>query len=174
VNPRLEAMCRARCETPLELELVDQHAGACRAHSSVLALCHDDPSDEDITPSDTTIDYMVSSFLLLHSDFRYNSLCSTRTCHYLLVGTYVSQSASPLKLNCQFIGKPILLNWEGHNSSIRSVIEVNEHLMESLLDKLSNRSCPTSISRRKSSRLAVAVSARSYFIIMGLLFILGP
>jgi hypothetical protein len=28
---------------PLELELVDRHPGACRAHSSVLALCHDEP-----------------------------------------------------------------------------------------------------------------------------------
>jgi hypothetical protein len=40
----------------------------------------------------------------------------------------------------------IVLYWEGHNSSIRSVIEVNEHLMERLFDKLSNRSDPTSIS----------------------------
>jgi hypothetical protein len=88
----------------------------------------------------------VSSFLLLHSDFCYNSLGSTCMCHYLLVGTNVSQSASPSKLNYLFIGRPTLLHWEGHNSSIRSVIEVNEHLMENLLDKLSNRSCPTSIS----------------------------
>ncbi|PUZ46300.1 hypothetical protein GQ55_7G051600 [Panicum hallii var. hallii] len=121
-----------------------------------------------------TIDYKVSLFLLLHSDFWHNSLGSTCTCHYFLVGANVSQSASPSKLNCQFVGRPTLLHWEGHNSSIHSVIEVNEHLMEILLDKLSNRSCPTSISHRKSSRLAVAVSARSYFIIMGLLFILGP
>jgi len=28
---------------PLELELVDQRPGACRAHSSILALCHDEP-----------------------------------------------------------------------------------------------------------------------------------
>jgi hypothetical protein len=43
--------------------------------------------DEDITPSDTTIDYKVSSFLLLHSDFWYSSLGSACTYHYLLVGT---------------------------------------------------------------------------------------
>ena len=28
---------------PLELELVDRRPWACRAHSSVLALCHDEP-----------------------------------------------------------------------------------------------------------------------------------
>jgi hypothetical protein len=39
-----------------------------------------------------------------------------------------------------------MLHWEGHNSSIRSAIEVNEHLMKSLFDKLSNRSGHTSIS----------------------------
>jgi hypothetical protein len=31
-------------------------------------------SDEDMTPSDTTVDYKVCSFLYLHSDFGYNSL----------------------------------------------------------------------------------------------------
>jgi hypothetical protein len=102
--------------------------------------------DEDITPTDTTIDYKVRSFLQLHSNFGYNLLDSTCTCYYLNVGTNVSQSTSPSKLNFQFIGSPIVLHWEGHNSSIRSAIEVNEHLMESLFDKLSNRSGPTSIS----------------------------
>jgi hypothetical protein len=100
-----------------------------------------------MTLSDTTIDYQVSSFLQLHSNFWYNSLGSTCTCHYLLVGTNVSQSASPSKLNFQFIGGPIILHWEGYNSSIRSTIETNENLMESLFDKLSNRFGPTSILR---------------------------
>jgi hypothetical protein len=99
-----------------------------------------------MTPLDTTIDYKVRSFLHLHSNFGYNSLGSTCTCYYLNVGTNVSQSTSPSKLNFQFVGSPIVLHWEGHNSSIRSAIEVNEHLMESLFDKLSNRSCSTSIS----------------------------
>jgi ribosomal protein L34E len=58
----------------------------------------------------------------------------------------VSQSASPSKLNFRFVGSPIVLHWEGHNSSIRSAIEVNEHLVESLFDNLLNRSGPTSIS----------------------------
>ena len=40
-----------------------------------------------MTPSDMNIDYKVSSFLHLHNDFIYNSLGSTCTCHYLLVGT---------------------------------------------------------------------------------------
>ena len=55
--------------------------------------------DEDMTPLDTTIDYKVSPFLHLHSDFWYDSLGSTCTCYYLLVGTNVFQSVSPSKLN---------------------------------------------------------------------------
>jgi hypothetical protein len=102
-------------------------------------------NDEDMTPSDTTIDYKVRSFLYLYSNFGCNSLGSICTCRYLNVGTNVSQSASPSKLNFRFIGSPVVLHWKGHNSSIRSAIEVNEHLMESLFDKLSNRSGPTSI-----------------------------
>ena len=47
-------------------------------------------TDEDTTPSDTNIDYKVSSFLNLHNDFLYNSLGSTCTYHYLLLGTNVS------------------------------------------------------------------------------------
>jgi hypothetical protein len=42
-----------------------------------------------------------------------------------------SQSASPLKLNFQFISGSTVLYWEGHNSFIRSEFEVHEHLMES-------------------------------------------
>jgi hypothetical protein len=55
--------------------------------------------DEDMTPLDTTIDYKVRSFLYLHNNFGYNSLGSICTCHYLNLGTNVSQSASPSKLN---------------------------------------------------------------------------
>ena len=57
-----------------------------------------------------------------------------------------SQSASSSKSNIRFVGSPIVLYCEDHNSSIRSAIEVNEHLMERLFDKLSNRFGPTSIS----------------------------
>jgi hypothetical protein len=99
-----------------------------------------------MTPSDTIIGYKVRSFLHLHTNFGYKSLGSICTCCYLNVGTNMSQSASPSKLNFRFVGSPIVLHWEGHNSSIRSAIDVNEHLMESLFDKLSNRSGPTSIS----------------------------
>jgi hypothetical protein len=102
-----------------------------------------------MTPSDTIIVYKVSSFLCLYSDFWYNSLGSTCTCRYLNVGTNVSQRASSLKLNFRFVGSPTVLHWEGHNSSIRSAIEVNEHLMESLFDKLSNRSSLILISCRQ-------------------------
>jgi hypothetical protein len=98
-----------------------------------------------MTPTDTTIDYKVRSFLHLHSNFGYNLLGSICTYRYLNVGANVSQSASPSKLNFRFVGSPIVLHREGHNSSIRSAIEVNEHLMERLFDKLSNRSSPISI-----------------------------
>jgi hypothetical protein len=114
-----------------------------------------------MTPSDTTIDYKVRSFLHLHSNFGYNSLGSTCTCRYLNVDTNVSQSASPSKLNFRFVGSPIVLHWEAHNSSIRSAIEVNEHLMERLFDKLSNRSGPTSISHWQG--LEIIETFRCYF-----------
>ena len=96
----------------------------------------EEEDDEDMTPSDMTIDYKVSSFLYLHSDFWFNSLGSTCTCHYLLAGTNVSQSASPSKLNFQVIGSPTILHWEGHNSFIRSEFEVHKHFMERLFDNL--------------------------------------
>jgi hypothetical protein len=63
-----------------------------------------------MTPLDTAINYKVHSFLYLHSNFGYNSLSSTCTCHYLNVGTNVSQSASPSKLNFRFVGSPIVLH----------------------------------------------------------------
>jgi hypothetical protein len=103
-----------------------------------------------MTPTDTTIDYKVRLFLYLHSNFRYNLLSSIFTCHYLNIGINVSQSTSPSKLNFWFVGSPIVLHWKSHNSSIRSAIEVNEHLMESLFDKISNKSGLTSISRQQA------------------------
>jgi hypothetical protein len=106
-----------------------------------------------MTPSDTTIIYKVSSFLYLHSNFWYNSLGSTCTCRYLNVGTNVSQRASSSKLNFRFVGSPTVLHWEGHNSSIRSAIVVNEHLMESLFDELSNRSSLISISHQQGLQI---------------------
>jgi hypothetical protein len=95
-------------------------------------------SDEDMTHSDITIDYKVSSFIYLYSDFWYNSLGSTCICHYLIVDSNMSQSASPSKLNYQFIGSLIVLYWKDHNSCIWSEIVVNEYLIETLFDKLSN------------------------------------
>ena len=106
-----------------------------------------------MTPSDKTIDYKVSSFLHLHSDFWYNSLGSTCTCHYLIVGTNVSQSASPSKLNFQITGSPTILHWEGHNYFIQSEFKVHEHLMESLFDKVWNRFGPTSISCQQGLKI---------------------
>jgi hypothetical protein len=108
--------------------------------------CQEGEDDEDMTPTDTTIDYKVRLFLHLYYNFGYNSLGSTCTCRYLNVGTNMSQSVSPSKLNFRFVGSLTVLHCEGHNSSIRSAIEVNEHLMESLFDKISNISGPTSIS----------------------------
>jgi hypothetical protein len=142
---------RALADLSMTLKIPNKLSGAIAGERLLYSLRTQ--FDEDITPSDTTIDYKVSLFLLLHSGFWYNSLGSICTCHYLLVGTNVSQSASPSKLNCQFVGRPTLLHWEGHNSSIRSAIEINEHLMESFLDKLSNRSYPTSILCRQGLQI---------------------
>ena len=115
--------------------------------------CQEGEDDEDMAPSDTNNDYKVRSFLHLHSGFGYNSLGSTCTCHYLIVGSNVFHNGSSSKLNFRFVGSPTVPHWEGHNSSIRSAIEVNEHLMENLFDKISNRSGPISISRRKGLQI---------------------
>jgi hypothetical protein len=88
----------------------------------------------------------MCSFLYLHNNFGYNSLSSTCTCYYLNVGINMSQRASPSKLNFRFVGSLVVLHCEGYNSSIRSTIELNEHLMERLFDKLSNKYGSTSIS----------------------------
>jgi len=64
-----------------------------------------------------------------------------------------SWNASSSKSNIQFVGSTIVLPWEGHNSSIWSVIEVNEHLIESLFDKVSNKPGPMSISCRQGLRI---------------------
>jgi hypothetical protein len=108
-----------------------------------------------MTPSDTNIDDKVSSFLHLHNVFWYNSLGSICTCRYLNVGTNMSQSASSSKLNFRFVSSPTVFHCEGHKSSIRNAIEVNEHLMERLFDKLSNRSGPTSISHQQGLQIIV-------------------
>jgi len=106
------------------------------------------PPDEDMTPMDMTmiVKYKVSSFLYLHNDFWYNSLGSTCTCQSLIVGPNV-------KLNFRLVDRPIVNHCEGHNSVIRSAIEVHELLMERLFDKLSNRSGPTSISHRQGLQI---------------------
>ena len=69
--------------------------------------------DEDMTSSNMTIDYKVSSFQHVHGNFWYTSLGSTCVCHYLIVGTNASQSAIPSKLNIWFAGRPTILHWEG-------------------------------------------------------------
>jgi hypothetical protein len=66
---------------------------------------------------------------------------------------YMSQSASPSKLNFWFVGSPTMIHCEGHKSSIQSAIEVNEHLMERLFDKLLNRPSPTSISHQQGFQI---------------------
>jgi hypothetical protein len=54
-----------------------------------------------------------------------------------------------------FVGSLIVLHCEGHKSFVRSAIEVHEHLMERLFDKLSNRSSSTSISCQQSFQIIV-------------------
>ena len=77
--------------------------------------------DEDMKPMDMTmiVKHKVSSFLYLYNNFGYNSLGSTCTCQSLIVGPNV-------KLNFRFAGRPIVNHCEGHNSVIRSTIEVHE------------------------------------------------
>ena len=55
-------------------------------------------------------------------------------------------SAISSKPNIRLVGNPTVLHWEDHNSPIQSAIEISENSMESLFDKLLNRSSPTSIS----------------------------
>jgi hypothetical protein len=62
--------------------------------------------DEDMAPSDMNNDYKVRSFLHLHSGFSYNSLGSTCTCHYLIVGSNVFHNGSSSKLNFWFVDSP--------------------------------------------------------------------
>ena len=64
-----------------------------------------------MTPLDTTIAYKVSLLLLFHRDFWHNSLGSTCTCHYLLVGANIYQHASPSKLQCHRHGL-VIYNWD--------------------------------------------------------------
>jgi hypothetical protein len=109
--------------------------------------------DEDMAPSAMNNDYKVRLFLHLHSGFGYNSLGSICTCHYLIVGSNVFHNGSSSKLNFWFIGSLTVPHWEGHNSSIRSAIKVNDHLMVSLFDNLSNISGPISISHRQDLQI---------------------
>jgi len=134
-----------------------------RLGCSTAAMLRQGEGDEDTTPIDTPMKVKdkMSSFTHLLSDFWYNSLGSICTCPYLFVGTNVFQSASSSKSNIRFVGSPIVLQWEGRNTSIRCVIEVNEHLMESLFDKLSNGSSLTSRSRWEG--LETIRTSRRYF-----------
>ena len=100
----------------------------------------------------------VSSYLCLYNDKTKNLLLSNIGISNVLINDSDDDSvwicheqdrfwsASSAKSNIRFISSPIVLHCKGHNSSIRSVIEVNENLMERLFDKISNRSGATSIS----------------------------
>ena len=57
------------------------------------------------------------------------------------------------KVELWFVGRLMVNHYEHHNSVIRSAIEVHELLMESLFDKHSNKSSPTSISRRQGLQI---------------------
>jgi len=63
-----------------------------------------------------------------------------------------SWSASSLKLNIWFVSGPTVLHWEGYDSFIWSAIKVNEHMMESLFDRISNGSDVTSYHIGKVSK----------------------
>ena len=83
----------------------------------------------------------------------------------LIVGTNV-------KLNFRFVGRPIVNHCEGHNSVIRSAIEVHELLLIRFqIDLVPSQYLVGKVF--KSSRHSTIVSAGSYIVVMGLLFILG-
>jgi hypothetical protein len=131
--------------------------------------------DEHMTPTDTTIDYKVRSFLYLHSDFGYNSLGSICTCRYLNVGTNMSQSASSSKLNFRFVGSPAVLHCEGqtHPSGVwlRSMHTWWKYYLISFQIDI----VPPQYHIGKSSkswRYSIIVLAGSYNVIVGLLFTL--
>ena len=107
----------------------------------------------------------VSSFLCLYNDKTKNLLLSNMGISNVLRNDGDDDSvwicheqdrfwsARTSKSTIRFVGSPIVLHSEGHNSSIRSAIEVNEHLIERLFEKLSNRSGPTSISHRQGPQI---------------------
>jgi hypothetical protein len=83
----------------------------------------------------------------------------------------VSQSASPSKVNFRFVGSPIVLHWEGYNSSIWSAIEVNEHLM--IIFQIDLVPPQYHIGKIfKSLRHSAAISVGCYGVVAGLLFTL--
>ena len=48
-----------------------------------------------MTPSDTKIDYELSTFLHLHNDFLYNSHGSTCACHYPILVLRLTVGSAP-------------------------------------------------------------------------------
>jgi hypothetical protein len=62
-----------------------------------------------MAPSDMNNDYKVRSFQHLYSGYGYNSLGSTCTCHYLIVGSNVFHNGSSSKLNFRFAAEITLL-----------------------------------------------------------------
>jgi hypothetical protein len=107
-----------------------------------------------MAPSDMTTNYKMSSFIYLYNDFLVQFTWFHMSCHYLIVDSNVSNCKS-IKVELSYVDNPIVLYWEGHNSFIWNEIEVNEHLMESLFDKLSNRSGPTSISHWQGLQIVI-------------------
>ena len=86
--------------------------------------CQEGEDDEDMTPSDTTIAYKVSLLLLFHSDFWHNLFGSTCTCHYLFVGTHVSQNASLSMYSSIQCAIEELHRHHGHPTRVGSPIHV--------------------------------------------------
>jgi hypothetical protein len=128
-----------------------------------------------MTPLDMTIDYKVRSFQYLNSDFRYNSLSSTCTCHYLIVGTNVSQVqayqrwtfGSLVAQQCS-IGKAITYPSRVWSRSMSTWWKAC--LISFQIDLVPSQ---YHIGKKsKSSRYCVTISARSHIVVMGLLFIL--
>jgi len=97
-----------------------------------MVCCQEGEDDEDMTPSDMTTDYLLSSFRHLYSNFWYNSLGSICTCLYLIEGTIVFQSTSSSKFNIRFVGSPTMLLHPWDPGPSRSMPQGRgEHLRDS-------------------------------------------
>jgi len=116
------------------------------------------------------------SFIYLHNDFWYNSLGSTCTYHYLLIGMNVSQSAKSSMLNFQFASGSTTLHSKAITSFVQSDLRSmhtwwKTYLITFQMDLVWLQYHVNKAS--KSLRHVIVISVGSYVNIISLLFTLG-